>query len=466
MSDTPKDQLNNATKTKSSKLKIKKNNTNIPNKEILQCVVRSSRSDMPYEMTSDKDKIFSLIKKYNTKAVDLERSRYTVSIHPVYSLGDTEETFVLRLLVDLQLIKWVKSFTIKIPDSDVINSNTSSSTSGTNNSSSNSSNSTSMSIDDKNDKDTETLAKEIKDGVIVDTVSDNLIKLEDEGKVNKDTMRTAASEFIKQTSDNCADALTKDITKSIDGWLNNSRNLNSQLDATLNSSFQSINNAMNPVVTQISQTTKNIDQKLDAFQKNNVVKFLQGKTPVQDTAKKLTELFGKAGIKGGDNVVSYISKKIVGTMADPDRLNGILKGVGNFQKALNQFQGYVNAIQATVVAVEKAIIEIKNAIFNAAEKAIKSIIKSVKDSISKAIGNLVSNVVDSLKKSWDNAVKKNSNKDDKEKDKKKEEDKKKKEEEKKKKEEEKKKKEEEEKKKKEEEKKKKEEEKKKKENKK
>lgn len=418
MSDTPKDQLNNAIKTKSSKLKIIKNNTNIPNKEILQCVVRSSRSDMPYEMTSDKDKIFSLIKKYNTKAADLERSRYTVSIHPVYSLGDTEETFVLRLLVDLQLIKWVKSFTIKIPDSDVINSNTSSNTSETNNSSSNSSNSTSMSIDDKNDKDTETLAKEIKDGVVVDTVSDNLIKLEDEGKITKDTMRTAASEFIKQTNDDFADALTKDITKSIDGWLNNSLNFNSQLDATLNSSFQSINNAMNPVVTQISQTTNNINKKLDAIQKNNVVKFLQGKTPVEDTSKKLTELFSKVGIKGGDNVVSYISKKIVGTMADPDRLNSILKGVGDFQKVLNQFQGYVNAIQATVVAVEKAIVEIKNAILNAAKKAITSIIKSVKDSIQEAIGNLVSNVVNSLKESWDKAVEKNSNKDDKKEDKK------------------------------------------------
>lgn len=414
MSDTPKDQLNNATKTKSSKLKIIKNNTNIPNKEILQCVVRSSRSDMPYEMTSDKDKIFSLIKKYNTKAVDLERSRYTVSIHPVYSLGDTQETFVLRLLVDLQLIKWAKSFRIKIPDSDVINSNTSSSTSETNNLSSNSSNSTSMSIDNKNDIDTKNLAKEVKDGIVADTVSDNLIKLEDEGKIDKSTMRTAASEFIKQTSDNCADALTKDITKSIDGWLNNSRNLNSQLDATLNSSFQSINNAMNPVVTQISQTTKNIDQKLDAFQKNNVVKFLQGKTPVQDTAKKLTELFNKAGIKGGDNVVSYISKKIVGTMADPSRLNGILKGVGNFQKALNQFQGYVKAVQETIVAVEKAVVEIKNAIFKAAEKAITSIINSVKDAISEAIGNVVNKVVDSLKESWNKAVEKNSNKDNKE----------------------------------------------------
>lgn len=424
MSDTPKDQLNNATKTKSSKLKIKKNNTNIPNKEILQCVVRSSRSDMPYEMTSDKDKIFSLIKKYNTEAVDLERSRYTVSIHPVYSLGDTEETFVLRLLVDLQLIKWVKSFTIKIPDSDVINSNTSSSTSETNNSSSNSSNSTSMSIDDKNDKDTETLAKEIKDGVVVDTVSDNLIKLEDEGKITKDTMRTAASEFIKQTNDDFADALTKDITKSIDGWLNNSLNFDSQLDATLNSSFQSINNAMNPVVTQISQTTNNINNKLDAIQKNNVVKFLQGKTPVEDTSKKLTELFSKVGIKGGDNVVSYISKKIVGTMADPDRLNSILKGVGDFQKVLNQFQGYVNAIQATVVAVEKAIVEIKNAILNAARKAITSIIKSVKDSIQEAIGNLVSNVVNSLKESWDKAVEKNSNKEDKKEENKKEDNKK------------------------------------------
>ena len=148
-------------------------------------------------------------------------------------------------------------------------------------------NSTSMLIDDKNNKDTETLAKEIKDGVVVDTVSDNLIKLEDEGKITKDTMRTAASEFIKQTNDDFADALTKDITKSIDGWLNNSLNFDSQLDATLNSSFQSINNAMNPVVTQISQTTNNINNKLDAIQKNNVVKFLQGKTPVEDTSKKV-----------------------------------------------------------------------------------------------------------------------------------------------------------------------------------
>lgn len=413
MSNTPKDRLNNATKTTSSKLKIKKNNTNIPNKEILQCVVRSSRSDMPYEMTSDKDKIFSLIKKYNTEAVDLERSRYTVSIKPVYSLGDTEETFVLRLLVDLQLIKWVKSFTIKIPDSDVINSNTSSSTSETNNSSSNSSNSTSMSIDNKNDIDTKNLAKEVKDGIVADTVSDNLIKLEDEGKIDKSTMRTAASEFIKQANDDFANALTKDITNSIDNWLNNATQINSKLDSTLNTAFNQINDKINPVVTQISQTSNNINSKLDALQKSSVLSFLQGKTPVEDTSKKLTELFGKVGIKGGNNVVDYISTKIVGTMADPSRLNGILKGVGNFQKALNQFQGYVKAVQETIVAVEKAIVEIKNAIFKAAEKAITSIINSVKDAISEAIGNVVNKVVDSLKESWNKAVEKNSNKDNK-----------------------------------------------------
>lgn len=418
MSDTPKDQLNNATGTKSSKLKIKTNTTNIPNKEILQCIVKSSRSDIPYEMTSDKSKIFSLIKKYNKEAVDLEESSYVVHIKPIYYTDSTEESFFLRLMLPNGLIKWAKKIIIKIPDSDVINSNTSSSsTNETNSSSSNSSNSTSMSIDNKNDIDTKNLAEEVKDGMIVDTVSDNLIKLEDEGKINNDTMRTAASEFIKQANDDFADALTKDITKSIDNWLNNATQINSKLDSTLNTAFNQINDQINPVVTQISQTSSNINSKLDALQKNSVLSFLQGKTPVEDTSKKLTELFGKVGIKGGDNVVNYISKKIVGTMADPDRLNSILKGVGNFQKALNQFQGYVKAIQETIVAVERAIVEIKNAIFKAAEKAIKSIIKSVKDAISEAIGNVVNKVVDSLKESWDKAVEKNSNKEDEDKDK-------------------------------------------------
>ena len=244
-----------------------------------------------------------------------------------------------------------------------------------------------------------------------------------DGKEKSDAeLRSAASAYVKNTIGNkdFYDSLTKDISSSLTSWLDTAtkldvRSMSSTIDSvldvrnmssTIDSVTGNIDNVLNnKQFNNIMSTASSIGKKLDAFEKSAFLgKILDG-TASKDTSEKLHDLFKKAGIKGGDNVIDYISNKIIGTMSGEKFKNKVFTDKDSILHNLKNFTTYLDNIQKTIVEINNIVQEIKNQIYSVAENAIKTVINIVKSAISDIVNNVVSSAVGALKDSLSDAWK-------------------------------------------------------------
>ena len=244
-----------------------------------------------------------------------------------------------------------------------------------------------------------------------------------DGKEKSDAeLRSAAYAYVKNTIGNkdFYDSLTKDISSSLTSWLDTAtkldvRSMSSTIDSvldvrsmssTIDSVTGNIDNVLNnKQFNNIMSTASSIGKKLDAFEKSAFLgKILDG-TASKDTSEKLHDLFKKAGIKGGDNVIDYISNKIIGTMSGEKFKNKVFTDKDSILHNLKNFTTYLDNIQKTIVEINNIVQEIKNQIYSVAENAIKTVINIVKSAISDIVNNVVNSAVGALKDSLSDAWK-------------------------------------------------------------
>ena len=231
-----------------------------------------------------------------------------------------------------------------------------------------------------------------------------------DGKEKSDAeLRSAASAYVKNTIGNkdFYDSLTKDISSSLTSWLDTATKLDVRsMSSTINSVTGNIDNVLNnKQFNNIMSTASSVGKKLDAFEKSAFLgKILDG-TASKDTSEKLHDLFKKAGIKGGDNVIDYISNKVIGTMSGEKFKNKVFTDKDSILHNLKNFTTYLDNIQKTIVEINNIVQEIKNQIYSVAENAIKTVINIVKSAISDIVNNVVSSAVGALKDSLSDAWK-------------------------------------------------------------
>ena len=170
------------------------------------------------------------------------------------------------------------------------------------------------------------------------------------------------------------------------------------MSSTIDSVTGNIDNVLNnKQFNNIMSTASSVGKKLDAFEKSAFLgKILDG-TASKDTSEKLHDLFKKAGIKGGDNVIDYISNKVIGTMSGEKFKNKVFTDKDSILHNLKNFTTYLNNIQKTIVEINNIVQEIKNQIYSVAENAIKTVINIVKSAISDIVNNVVNSAVGALK---------------------------------------------------------------------
>ena len=234
-----------------------------------------------------------------------------------------------------------------------------------------------------------------------------------DGKEKSDAeLRSAAYAYVKNTIGNkdFYDSLTKDISSSLTSWLDTAtkfdvRSISSTIDS-VTGNIDNVDNVLNnKQFNNIMSTASSIGKKLDAFEKSAFLgKILDG-TASKDTSEKLHDLFKKAGIKGGDNVIDYISNKVIGTMSGEKFKNKVFTDKDSILHNLKNFTTYLDNIQKTIVEINNIVQEIKNQIYSVAENAIKTVINIVKRAISDIVNNVVSSAVGDLKDSLSDAWK-------------------------------------------------------------
>ena len=234
-----------------------------------------------------------------------------------------------------------------------------------------------------------------------------------DGKEKSDAeLRSAAYAYIKNTIGNkdFYDSLTEDISNSLTSWLDTATKLDVRsMSSTIDSVTGNIDNVDNVLnnkqFNNIMSTASSVGKKLDAFEKSAFLgKILDG-TASKDTSEKLHDLFKKAGIKGGDNVIDYISNKVIGTMSGEKFKNKVFTDKDSILHNLKNFTTYLDNIQKTIVEINNIVQEIKNQIYSVAENAIKTVINVVKSAISDIVNNVVSSAVGALKDSLSDAWK-------------------------------------------------------------
>ena len=234
-----------------------------------------------------------------------------------------------------------------------------------------------------------------------------------DGKEKSDAeLRSAAYAYVKNTICNkdFYDSLTKDISNSLTSWLDTATKLDVRsISSTIDSVTGNIDNVDNVLnnkqFNNIMSTASSVGKKLDAFEKSAFLgKILDG-TASKDTSEKLHDLFKKAGIKGGDNVIDYISNKVIGTMSGEKFKNKVFTDKDSILHNLKNFTTYLDNIQKTIAEINNIVQEIKNQIYSVAENAIKTVINIVKSAISDIVNNVVNSAVGALKDSLSDAWK-------------------------------------------------------------
>lgn len=265
-------------------------------------------------------------------------------------------------------------------------------------------------VDAKVDAASKQIAQEKVEDKAAEDIHNEEVK---EGKEKSDAeLRAAAYAYVKNTIGNkdFYESLTEDISNSLTSWLDTAtkfdvRSISSTIDS-VTGNIDNVDNVLNnKQFNNIMSTASSIGKKLDAFEKSAFLgKILDG-TASKDTSEKLHDLFKKAGIKGGDNVIDYISNKVIGTMSGEKFKNKVFTDKDSILHNLKNFTTYLDNIQKTIVEINNIVQEIKNQIYSVAENAIKTVINIVKSAISDIVNNVISSAVGALKDSLSDAWK-------------------------------------------------------------
>lgn len=255
-------------------------------------------------------------------------------------------------------------------------------------------------------------AKQIAVGLVTTQAAEQIHQEEEKNgaELSTEEAKTSARAYIKNTLDSAEfyDALSKDISESLASWLG-SATKNSLGDySTMSSAMSSISSKFtvaNDISFKIMSTTADINEKLSALEKNEFIKVLFNGTAVADTSDELHSLFSKIGIKGGDNIINYISNKVIGTMSGEKFLKTVFGDESNIKNNIQNFQNYINQITETITKINEVVTEIQNQIYSVAQNAIATVLNTVKTAISTVVDNVVTAAIGTLKDSLSDAWK-------------------------------------------------------------
>lgn len=258
----------------------------------------------------------------------------------------------------------------------------------------------------------DTAAKKITTELITDQAAEQMHQEEINNgqELSNEEVKASARAYIKNTlaDPEFYDALLKDVTNSLSSWLDNTTKNSLGSYSTISSAMDNVSSKLtiaNDISSKITSTTANISEKLSALEKNEFVKTLFNGIASADTSEKLHNLFSTIGIKGGDNVINYISNKVVGTMSGEKFLSNVFGDKSNIKSNIQNFQNYMNKMTETIAKINEIVSEIKNQIYTIAENAIATVLNTVKTAISAVVDNVVTAAIGTLKDSLSDAWK-------------------------------------------------------------
>ena len=255
-------------------------------------------------------------------------------------------------------------------------------------------------------------AKQIAVGLVTNQAAEQIHQKEEENgaELSTEEVKASARAYIKNTLDSAEfyDALSKDISESLTSWLDSAAKNSLGDYSTMSSAMSSISSKFtvaNDISFKIMSTTADMNEKLSALEKNEFIKVLFNGTAVADTSDKLHSLFSKIGIKGGDNIINYISNKVIGTMSGEKFLKTVFGDESNIKNNIQNFQNYINQITETITKINEVVAEIQNQIYSVAQNAIATVLNTVKTAISAVVDNVVTAAIGTLKDSLSDAWK-------------------------------------------------------------
>lgn len=255
-------------------------------------------------------------------------------------------------------------------------------------------------------------AKQIAVGLVTNQAAEQIHQKEEENgaELSTEEAKASARAYIKNTLDSAEfyDALSKDISESLTSWLDSAAKNSLGDYSTMSSAMSSISSKFtvaNDISFKIMSTTADMNEKLSALEKNEFIKVLFNGTAVADTSDKLHSLFSKIGIKGGDNIINYISNKVIGTMSGEKFLKTVFGDESNIKNNIQNFQNYINQITETITKINEVVAEIQNQIYSVAQNAIATVLNTVKTAISAVVDNVVTAAIGTLKDSLSDAWK-------------------------------------------------------------
>lgn len=255
-------------------------------------------------------------------------------------------------------------------------------------------------------------AKQVAVGLVTDQAAEQMHQEEEKNgaELSAEEVKASARAYIKNTlgSAEFYDALSKDIAESLTSWLDSAAKNSLGDYSTMSSAMSSVSSKFtvaNDISFKITSTTADINEKLSALEKNELIKVLFNGTVVADTSDKLHSLFSKIGIKGGDNIINYISNKVIGTMSGEKFLKTVFGDESNIKNNIQNFQNYLNQITETITKINEVVAEIQNQIYSVAQNAIATVLNTVKTAISAVVDNVVTAAIGTLKDSLSDAWK-------------------------------------------------------------
>ena len=255
-------------------------------------------------------------------------------------------------------------------------------------------------------------AKKVATELVTDQVAEQIHQKEEKTgtELSAEEVKASACAYIKNTlgSAEFYDALSKDVAESLTTWLD-SATKNSLGDySTISSAMSNVSSQLavaNNISSKITSTTANISEKLSALEKNEFVKTLFDGMASANTSDKLHSLFSKVGIKGGDNVINYISNKVIGTMSGEKFLNNVFSDKNSIKSNIQNFQNFMNQVTETIAKINEIVAEIQNQIYTVAQNAIATVLNTVKAAISAVVDSVVTAAIGTLKDSLSDAWK-------------------------------------------------------------
>lgn len=255
-------------------------------------------------------------------------------------------------------------------------------------------------------------AKKVATETVTDQTAEQIYQEEKKSgtPLSEDEIKASARVYIKNTLGNTTfyESLTKDIENSLTSWIDsatkNSLGEYSNISSAINSVTSKISTT-GEISSKITNTTTMINEKLSALEKNDFVQTLFDGTASANTSEKLHSLFSKVGIKGGDNVISYISNKVIGTMSGEKFLQNVFGDKNSIKSNIQNFQNFMNQMTETISKINEIVSEIQNKIYTIAQNAISTVLNTVKAAISAVVDSVVTAAIGTLKDSLSDAWK-------------------------------------------------------------